>query len=311
MVKLISLGVLSGVFFSATFILNELMSVEGGHWVWSASLRYGFTILFLAVMILFDGGVRRLRRILRLFGSHWLFWTVAGSVGFGGFYALLCYSADFSPGWIVAATWQFTVVASLFVFMLFGRPFPKRIWLFSLLVFLGVLLVNLSRMEAFDVKTLLSGSLPVLGAAFCYPFGNQLVWEARNGRHKWVPGIASALLDDIFSKVLLMTLGSVPMWIVLIAIVRPPAPSPPQVLNTSLVALFSGVFATSIFLFARGQASNAGELAAVDATQSSEVVFALLGGLVFLKSEAPNVQSAIGLLLIFAGLTFFVKYQEK
>ena len=161
-------------------------------------------------MILFDGGVRRRRRILRLFGSHWIFWTVAGSVGFGGFYALLCYSADFSPGWIVAATWQFTVVASLFVFMLFGRPFPKRKWLFLLLVFLGVLLVNLSRMEAFDVKTLLSGSLPVLGAAFCYPFGNQLVWEAGNGRYKWVPGIASALLDDIFSKVLLMTQGPFP-----------------------------------------------------------------------------------------------------
>ncbi len=68
------------------------------------------------------------------------------------------------------------------------------------------------------------------------------------------------------------------MWVVLIAIVRPPAPSPSQVLNTSLVALFSGVFATSIFLFVRGLASNAGELAAVDATQSSEVVFALLGG---------------------------------
>ncbi len=31
MVKLISLGVLFGAFFSATFILNELMSVEGGH----------------------------------------------------------------------------------------------------------------------------------------------------------------------------------------------------------------------------------------------------------------------------------------
>ncbi len=61
----------------------------------------------------------------------------------------------FSPGWIVAATWQFTVVASLFVFMLFGRPFPKRIWLFSLLVFLVVLLVNLSRAQLEGVYLLL------------------------------------------------------------------------------------------------------------------------------------------------------------
>jgi len=108
----------------------------------------------------------------------------------------------------------------------------------------------------------------------------------------------------------LMTLGSIPMWILLVAIVHPPAPRLSQVLNTSLVALFSGVFATSIFLFARGLASNASELAAVDATQSSEVVFALLGGLVFLKSEAPNVQSVIGLLLILVGLALFVKYQK-
>ncbi len=310
MVKLISLGILSGAFFSTTFILNELMSVEGGHWVWSASLRYAFTIFFLAAIILFGGGVKQLRGVLKLFCSHWPFWMVAGSVGFGGFYALICYSADFSPGWMVAATWQFTVVASLFVFMLFGRTFPKRIWFFSLLVFLGVLLVNLSRVEAFDVKVLLSGCLPVLAAAFCYPFGNQLVWEARNGNHKRVPSIESALLDDVFSKVLLMTLGSIPMWILLVAIVHPPAPRLSQVLNTSLVALFSGVFATSIFLFTRGLASNTSELAAVDATQSSEVVFALLGGVVFLKSEAPGIASALGLLLILAGLIFFVKYQK-
>jgi drug/metabolite transporter (DMT)-like permease len=131
MIKLVSLGILSGAFFSATFILNEVMSVGGGHWVWSASLRYFFTIFFLAVIILFSGGVKQLRGVLKLFYSYWQFWTVAGSIGFGGFYALICYSADFSPGWIVAATWQFTVVASLFVFMLFGRSFPGRIWFFS------------------------------------------------------------------------------------------------------------------------------------------------------------------------------------
>ena len=40
MIRLILLGVLSGAFFSSTFILNEVMSVSGGHWLWSASLRY-------------------------------------------------------------------------------------------------------------------------------------------------------------------------------------------------------------------------------------------------------------------------------
>ena len=52
MIRLILLGVLSGAFFSSTFILNEVMSVSGGHWLWSASLRYFFMILFLALILL-------------------------------------------------------------------------------------------------------------------------------------------------------------------------------------------------------------------------------------------------------------------
>ncbi len=310
MVKLVSLGILSGAFFSTTFILNEAMSLEGGHWVWSAFLRYVFMALFLTIIILHKGGLKQLRSVTLLFRSHWRFWFIAGGIGFGGFYALICFSADFSPGWVIAATWQFTVVASLFVFMMFGHSFPKRIWFFSLLIFLGVVLVNLSHIEEFDLRVLLFGGIPVLAAAFCYPFGNQLVWEATNGNNKKLPSIQSPLLDDVFNRVLLMTLGSFPLWIGLVVITHPPAPSLSQVLNTSLVALFSGVFATGIFLFARNLASDSNELAGVDATQSSEVVFALLGGIVFLGSEVPGVESAIGLMLILVGLVFFVKLQK-
>ena len=310
MIKLISLGILSGAFFSTTFILNEVMSLEGGNWVWSASLRYVFMVLFLTIIILFSGGVKQLLGVLKVFYSHWQFWIIAGSIGFGGFYALICFSADFSPGWVIAATWQFTVVASLFVFMLFGRSFPKRIWFFSLLIFVGVALVNLSHIEEFDLKVFLLGGIPVLVAAFCYPFGNQLVWEAKNGNNKKLPSIKSPLLNNAFNKVLLMTIGSLPLWAVLVLITHPPAPSLSQILNTSLVALFSGVFATSIFLFTRNLASNSSELAGVDATQSSEVVFALIGGMLFLGSKAPNIESATGLVLILVGLVLFIKYQK-
>jgi len=76
------------------------------------------------------------------------------------------------------------------------------------------------------------------------------------------------------------------------------------------VALLSGVFATGIFLFTRNLASDSNELAGVDATQSSEVIFALLGGILFLESEVPGIESMTGLMLILIGLTFFVKYQK-
>lgn len=308
-VKLILLGILSGAFFSSTFILNELMSLEGGHWVWSASLRYLFMSILLTVIALLNGGIRQLADLVSLFISYWQFWILTGCIGFGGFYSLICFSADFSPGWVIAATWQFTVVASLFVFMLFGRRFKKRVWFFSSLIFLGVLLVNLSHVEDFNLETLLLGGLPVLLAAFCYPFGNQLVWEAKHGANAKVPNISSVLLDNVFNKVLLMTMGSFPLWLVLVLITQPPPPSVSQMVNTSLVALLSGVFATSIFLFARNLAATPNQLAGVDATQASEVIFALVGGILFLDGDAPNMTSLIGLAAVLAGLILFVKFQ--
>ncbi len=311
MIKLIILGIIAGAFFSTTFVLNELMSVSGGHWLWSASLRYFFMILFLGLILLFQGGVQRIIDIFKLFISNYIFWTISGTIGFGFFYALICFSADFSPAWVIAATWQFTVVATLFVLMFFGKKFPKKIWLFSLIIFIGVCLVNLAHMETFDLKALLLGGIPILIASFCYPIGNQLVWEAKNGNHKNVPQIKSKLLNNAFNKVFLLSLGSLPLWFILISIIQPSSPSNSQIINTALVALFSGVFATSIFLYARNIAKDSNEIAAVDATQASEVVFALIGGMILFSNSSLNLISIIGLGLIMIGLFLFTKYQNS
>lgn len=286
------------------------MSLEGGHWVWAASLRYVFMILFLLIVIRFFQGRKTLQELFKLFGQHWLFWIVAGSIGFGCFYALLCFSADYAPAWVIAATWQLTIIASLFVLMLFGRVFPKRIWLFSTIIVIGVGLINTSHVTVFHFDEFVKGAFPVLIAAFCYPFGNQLVWESKHG-HKHFPKIDSPLLDNAFNKVLLLSLGSVPFWIVLIVVVHPPMPSSGQILNTSLVALLSGLVATTLFLLARHKAHKSSELAAVDATQASEVIFALLGEMFFLATPLPNAQAWFGMSLVFFGLGFFIYFQEK
>lgn len=309
MIALISIGILSGLFFSSSFILNRLMSVEGGHWIWSASLRYGFMIMFLFVLIALFQGLQTPWRVLLLFARNWIFWIITGSIGFGGFYSLLCYSADYAPGWVIASTWQLTIIASLVVLIAFGRKFPKKIWFFSFIVFLGVLLVNLSHADLTKVDGLLMGTFPVLVAAFCYPIGNQLVWEAKNGNTS-LPDIHHPLLDNPFNKVLLMSLGSVPFWLVLIAIGRPGMPARGQLINTSLVAIFSGIIATSLFLLARNRSKKPSELAAVDATQSSEVVFAMVGEILLLGSPLPNSTAMAGIALIFAGLAFFIRFQE-
>lgn len=309
MIKLISIGLLAGLFFSSTFILNRVMSLEGGHWVWSACLRYIYMVLFLILSLPIFQGWGAPRHIFRLFLHHWKFWIISGSIGFGCFYALICFSADHAPGWVIATTWQLTIMASLFVLICFGRSFPKKTWIFSFVVFTGVLLVNLSAIDTADMEKVLMGGLPVLIAAFCYPIGNQLVWEAKNG-NKNLPDIQSPYLDNPFNKVLLLSLGSLPFWGFLVLINVPPFPSKGQLFNTALVALFSGIFATSLFLFARSKSNRASELAAVDATQSGEVIFAMTGEILFLNSPMPNTVAMAGIFLVFTGLALFIRFQE-
>lgn len=310
MLKLIMIGVLSGALFSVTFVLNELMTLSGGHWLWSASIRYLFVMLFLIIILLFQGGIKRIVDLLKLYIENYLFWTISGTIGFGFFYALLCFSADFSPAWVVAATWQFTIVASLIVLMMFGKKFPKRIWFFSFIIFVGVCLVNISHMEEFELEPLLLGGLPILVASFCYPIGNQLVWEAKNGNHTLVPKITSKLLNNAFNKVFLMTTGTIPLWIILLLIIQPGPPTDSQLINTAFIAFFSGILATPIFLYARNLAQNTNELAAVDSTQASEVAFALIGGILVLGTGSLNTISIIGLSMIMLGLYLFTKYQK-
>lgn len=310
MTGLIFIGLLSGLFFSSTFILNRVMSLEGGHWVWSASLRYAHMILFLVVVSVLSQGFKAPWRIIRLFSKNWKFWIFSGSIGFGGFYSLICFSADHAPGWVVATTWQVTIIASLVVLACFGRSFGRKIWLFSSIVLLGVLVVNLSQGQMSSLRELLMGGFPVLIAAFCYPIGNQLVWEAKNGNPR-LPYIKHPLLDNPFNKVLLLSLGSVPFWLLLLAGVRPPPPSTGQLINTALVAIFSGIVATSLFLYARNRSKRASELAAVDATQSSEVIFAMLGEVLFLQAPLPNALAMGGMVLVFSGLALFIRFQES
>jgi drug/metabolite transporter (DMT)-like permease len=309
MPKLISIGLLSGLFFSTTFILNRLMSLEGGHWVWSGSLRYGYMILLLAAGVPVFQGPRAAAALIRLLVRHWWFWLLAGSIGFGGFYSLICYSADNAPGWVVATTWQMTIIASLFVLMAFGRRFPKKIWAFSVMVFAGVAMVNFSQASAATTREVLMGSLPVLVAAFCYPIGNQMVWEATHG-HRLLPDIRDPCLDNPFNKVLLMSVGSLPFWGLLVALAAPAPPSGGQLVHTALVAVFSGVVATSLFLAARNRSRRASELAAVDATQSSEVIFAMAGEVLLLGAPLPDAAAVAGMAMVFGGLGLFIRYQE-
>lgn len=376
MVKLILLGLLAGAFFSSTFILNELMSDAGGHWFWSASLRYVFMWLIITAVIVMQHGFGRIKALTAIFFQHWVFWCMTGSIGFGLFYTGICYAADHVAGWVVAATFMFTVVTSLLVLLAFGQRFDKKFIVYAVIVFIGVVLVNVSEglhaaaivdADAIPMSDmLLYGALPALIAAFSYPIGNQLVWQAsHNARQRnthlqeaaalkakrdnlnnnepliseaydlpaatydatdidntyksktatsslqnliaRIPSIETTLLQNAFNKVWLMTLGSLPFWMFLGIIVRPDQPQVSQIFNTLLVALLAGVAATTIFLYAREQAVTSSEVAGVDSTQASEVIFALIGGILLLNNEIPSTLGLVGIGLIMLGLVLFAK----
>lgn len=307
--KIILIGILAALFFSTTFVLNRAMSLGGGHWVWSASLRYFWMLGFLAV------GLFLLRRglfleSLQLYRRHWAFWTLAGGVGFGVFYALLTFSATYAPGWVVAATWQTTILATPIVLLAFGRKIPLRAMLLTLIIFLGVLLINWEQAKIGSVYEVLLGAVPVFVAAFAYPFGNQLTWEAREGSLLFVPHLTSPAMDDPFCRVFLLTLGSMPLWILLIAVLTPPPPPMSQMLNTAMVALFSGIAATSLFLYARHLARTTAELAAADCTQSMEVLFSLAGEGILLGGTLPGPIGWLGIALTMLGLALYIRVQN-
>lgn len=390
MVKLILLGLLAGAFFSSTFILNELMSNAGGHWFWSASLRYVFMWLIISAVIILQHGFGRIQALASIFRQHWRFWCLTGSIGFGVFYTGICYAGDHVAGWVVAATFMFTVVTSLLVLLAFGQRFDKKFIIYAFLVFIGVVLVNVSEgLRASAVagidsapmaEMLLYGALPALIAAFSYPIGNQLVWQvSHNSRKRYphkdeaklqqarqaekpnseqshhehsnqalvsedydlsaaasnaahssislntsstisanqtsalqnliarIPAIETSLLQNAFNKVWLMTLGSFPFWLILGAFIQPEPPATTQLFNTLLVALLAGVAATSIFFYAREQAVTSSEVAGVDSTQASEVIFALIGGILLLNNAIPSVMGLVGIGLIILGLILFAK----
>jgi drug/metabolite transporter (DMT)-like permease len=307
--RLLAIGILSAFFFSSTFVLNRAMSLQGGHWVWTASLRYVYMLVLLSLWLLVTRQAHVLTGAVREFRTHCLFWTTAGSIGFGVFYALLSFSASFAPGWVVATTWQATILASPLVLLIFGKRVPARGMLFTALIFIGIVLVTIEQATSSSLKEILFGFLAIMVAAFAYPLGNQLVWEARHGTSARIPRIDGPVIDNSIGRVLLMVMGSMPFWIALIVVTNPPAPSTGQLLTTAIVAVFSGVIATSLFLHARHHASTAYELAAVDSTQSTEVLFALLGEVMFLHGSYPGVTASAGIAAVIAGLMLYVRAQ--
>jgi drug/metabolite transporter (DMT)-like permease len=301
--KEIMIGVLASMFFAVTFILNRSMELSGGNWVWSSSLRFLFMLPFLFLIVLLRKNVKHVIQEMLKHPLQWICWSF---FGFVIFYAPLTYAAAYGPGWLVAGTWQLSIVAGVLLGPLFfetiqtkegqmkvRNKIPMRALCISLLILIGVVLIQLQKANTLTFNTLLIGVLPVVIAAFAYPLGNRKMMELCGGRL------------DTFQRVFGMTLASLPFWIVIaiFGLINVGQPSSDQILQSFIVAICSGVIATTLFFIATDRVrENQSKLAAVEATQSTQVLFVIIGEVILLSTPLPSGLASLGLFIIILGM---------
>lgn len=301
--KAILLGVCSAFFFAFTFVLNRAMEMDGGSWLWSASLRYFFMIPLLVAIVAFRGNLRPLFIEMKKAPGPWLLWSF---VGFGLFYAPLCFAAAYGPGWLIAGTWQITIISGSLLAPFFFVAFqtgnrtvkvrgkiPFRGMMMSVVILLGVAVMQVEHASSISLRDTLLVIIPLIIASFAYPLGNRKMMDVCENRL------------DAYQRVLGMTIASLPFWFLLsfAALATSGVPSFSQVTQSGLVALFSGVFATVLFFAATDLVrGNMQKLGAVEATQSLEVLFAVLGEVALLSSPLPSGISLTGMALVIVGM---------
>ncbi|MDL4839722.1 DMT family transporter [Aquibacillus rhizosphaerae] len=294
------LGIIAAFFFSFTFLINRMMEIGGGSWYFSSSLRFFFMIPFLVLIVWFKSGFSPLWNSIKANPIPWFLWSF---VGFVLFYAPITFAAGFAPGWLVAGTFQLTIVAGMLLSPLFWQEtsdglrsrqaIPIRSLFSSLVIFTGVLFIQWQHATQISLGIAFLAAFPVIISAFSYPLGNRKMMELTDGKL------------DTFSRVLGMTLMSTPAWIVLFIIgtIKHGLPSSTQVGQTAMVAVCSGVIATLLFFYATDLVrKQPNQLAAVEATQSMEVLFALGLELIIINAIIPSTPAFIGLLLIIVGM---------
>ena len=134
-------------------------------------------------------------------------------VGFGLFYAPLCFAAAHAPGWIIAGTWQVTIISGSLLAPLFIQTYqtpdgiikkrgkiPMKGMSMSLIILLGIFLMQMEQAKSLAVKDIMLGIIPVIIASFAYPLGNRKMMEVCGDRL------------DAYQRVLGMTLASLPFW---------------------------------------------------------------------------------------------------
>lgn len=293
----VGVGLLSALFFTAVYVLNRAMAVDGGHWAWTASLRYFLSLPLLACVVPFNGGFAPVWRALRAHPLPWLCWS---GIGFTLFCVCLTWAAASGPAWLVAGSFQLTVVAGMLIAPLIYRDararLPRPALALGSVIVVGVLMLQLGHFDARLDATAWAALVSVGVAAVLYPLGNRKILL-----HLERSGDELSATQRVFG----MTLASQPFWLAVAAYAGHSAgwPGLPQIVLAGCVALFAGTIATVLFFHATGLVRNdATALGAVEAMQAAEILFATALGIAFLAEPPPQGLAAAGVVVIIAGI---------
>ncbi len=296
----VGIALASALFFTCTYVLNRAAAVEGGHWAWTAALRYLVTLPLLWPLMRWQGGAAPVLRAIAARPLPWLCWS---AVGFVLFYAGLTYAAASGPSWLVAGTFQLTVIAGMLCSPFLYRDARARIPLpalgAGLVVVSGVLLMQFGHGGgSLDREGWIAlGCVAV--AAVAYPLGNRglLLHLERSGETL-----------NATQRVFGMTLASQPAWwaLALFAVSASGWPSTSQLWLAVGVAAGAGIIATVLFFQATGMVRNDPTgLAAAEAMQAAEILFATLFGVLWLGEAWPRGRAAWGAVVVVAGIVVF------
>ncbi|WP_339228929.1 multidrug resistance efflux transporter family protein [Oceanobacillus sp. FSL K6-2867] len=292
--KAILIGILAALFFSVTFILNRAMELEGGSWVWSATLRFFFMLPILILIVGYQRNIKPLIKHIKARPVSWLIWS---TVGFGLFYAPLTFATIYGPGWLVAATFQLTIIAGSLLVPFLNNKIKQKIPIqsifISLIILAGVFVMQFEHASSVPLLSVLLCVIPLVISAFAYPLGNRKMMQVVNGEL------------NTFQRILGMTIASLPFWIALsiYGFIAHGIPNSSQIIQTFIVAISSGIIATVLFFYATEMVQQDNEkMAGVEATQSGEVVFALIGEIIILSAPLPSFVSFIGMGLVIIGM---------
>jgi len=301
----IGVALLAALFFTFTYVLNRAMASAGGHWAWTASLRYLLTLPMLLPLMRWQGGAAPVWRALR---AHPLAWLTCSGVGFVVFYMLLAYAADSGPSWLVAGSFQFTVVAGMLCAPLLyrragagdaRRRIPRAALAVGVVILAGVMLLQFGTAHGALDRDGWIALACVLGSAVLYPVGNRLLLLHLERTDEPL---------NATQRVFGMTLASQPMWLLVAAFAwqRAGLPSASQVWLAGGVALSAGVIATILFFHATGMVrNNPAALGAAEAMQAAELLFATVLGVTFLHEPWPHGIALWGALVVVAGIVGF------